>query len=89
MRNIFTYETRKSKKDYFKTHFEMNKNDTTLTWKGNRQPLTLKYKSKSQPIVTTAKSNDFVNPKNFANAFIIFLQMQALGPLIIANRNQW
>ena len=67
----------------------MNKNDTTLTWKGKRQLTTLNYKSKSQPTVITAKSNDFINPKNSANAFIIFLQMQALGPFIIANTNQW
>ena len=34
LRNIVTYETRKSKKDYFKNYFEKNKNDTSLIWKG-------------------------------------------------------
>ena len=37
LRNIVTYETRKSKKDYFKTYFEKNKNDTSLISKGIRQ----------------------------------------------------
>ena len=52
-RNIVTYETLKSKKYYFKTYFEKNKNDTSLIWKGILQLLTLKYKSKRPPSIIT------------------------------------
>ena len=38
--NIVTYETRKSKRDYFKTYFQKNKNDISLAW--IRQLTTLK-----------------------------------------------
>ena len=69
LRNIVTYETRKSKKDYFKNYFEKNKNDTSLIWKGIRQLITLKHKSKRQPSITTVKGKDVTNPKNIVNAF--------------------
>ena len=69
MRNIVTYETRKSKKDYFKNYFEKNKNDTSLIWKGVRQLITLKHKNKRQPRIITVKGKDVTNPKNIANAF--------------------
>ena len=69
MRNIFTYETRKSKNDYFKNYFEKNKNDTSLIWKGIREFITLKHKNKRQPSIITVKVKDITNPKNIANAF--------------------
>ena len=47
LKNIVTYETRKSKKDYFKNYFEKNENDTSLIWKEMRQLVKLKNKSKS------------------------------------------
>ena len=72
LRNIVTYETRKSKKDYFKNYFEKNKNDTSLIWKRIRQLITLKHKKKRQPSITTVKGKDVTNPKNIANAFKIF-----------------
>ena len=51
LRNIVTYETKKSKKDYF----EKNRNDTSLIWKGIRHLITLKHKSKKQPSIFTVK----------------------------------
>ena len=69
MRNTVTYETRKSKNDYFKYYFKKNKNDTSLIWKGIRQPITLKHKSKRQPSIITVKGKDITNPENIANAF--------------------
>ena len=69
MRNIVTYETRKSKKDYFKNYFEKNKNDTSLIWKGMQQLIMLKHESKRQPSIITVKGKDVTNPKNIANAF--------------------
>ena len=53
LRNHVTYETRKSKMDYFKNYFDKNKNDTSLIWKGTRQRLRLKHKSKRQPSIIT------------------------------------
>ena len=64
LRNIVTYETRKSKKDYFKNYFEKNKNDTFLIWKGIRQLITLKYKNQRQPSIITVKGKDVTNSKN-------------------------
>ena len=69
MRNIDTYETQKSIKDYFKNYFEKNKNDTSLIWKGIRQLITLKHKSKRQFSIITVKGKDVTNPKNISNAF--------------------
>ena len=69
LRNIVTYETRKSKKDYFKNYFEKNKNDTSLIWKGMQQLIMLKHESKRQPSIITVKGKDVTNPKNIANAF--------------------
>ena len=69
LRNIVTYENRKSKKDYFKNYFEKNKNDTSLIRKGVRQLIILKHKSKRQPSIITVKGKDVTNPKNIANAF--------------------
>ena len=63
MRNIVTYETPKSKKDYFKIYLEKNKNDTFLTSKGTRQLITLKHKSKRQPSIVSVKGKDVTNPK--------------------------
>ena len=62
LRNIVTYKTRKSKKDYYK-------NETSLIWKGIRQFITLKHKTKRQPRIITEKGKDITNPKNIANAF--------------------
>ena len=69
LRNIVTYKTRKSKKDYLKTYFEKNKNDISLIWKGIRQLTTLKYKSKRQFSIINVKHKNVPNPKNIANAF--------------------
>ena len=64
MKNTVTYETRKSKEDYFKIYLKKNKNDTSLIWKGIRQLITLEYKSKRQPsIIITVKDKDVTNPK--------------------------
>ena len=64
LRNIVTYETRKSKKDYFKNYFEKKKTDISLIWNGIRQLITLKHKSTSQPNIFTVKGKDVTNPKN-------------------------
>ena len=69
LRNIVTYETQKSKKDYFKSYFEKNKNDTSLIRKGIQQLIMLKHKNKRQPNIIIAKGKDMTNPKNIANAF--------------------
>ena len=69
MRNIVTYETQKSKKDYIKAYFEKNKNDQSLIMKGIRQLITLKHKNKRQPRIITVKGNDITNPKNITNTF--------------------
>ena len=69
LRNIITYETQKSKKDYFKNYFEKNKNNTSLIWKGICQLITSKHKSKRQPSIITVKGKDLTNPKNITNAF--------------------
>ena len=69
MRNIVTYETRKSKQEYLKNYFEKNKNDTSLIWKGIRQLIMLKHKNKRQPSIITVKGNNVTNPKNIANDF--------------------
>ena len=65
--NIVTYETQKSKKDYFKNYFEKN-NNTSLIWKVIQHLITLKYKSKRQPSIITVKGKDVTNPKNIVNA---------------------
>ena len=80
MRNIVTYETRRSKQDYFKYSFEKNKNDTFLIWKGIRQLTTLKHKSKRQPSIITVKVKNVTNPKNIANAFNNFFTN--IGPTL-------
>ena len=69
LKNIVTYETRESKKDYFKNYFEKNKNDKSLIWKCIPQLITLKHKSKRQPSVFTVKGKNDTNLKNIANTF--------------------
>ena len=65
---LITYETQKSKKDYFKNYFGKN-DDTSLICKGIRQLITLKHKNKRQPSIITVKGNDITNPKNITNTF--------------------
>ena len=68
-RNEIVFKIRNSKKIYFQSFFEKNKNDSKKIWKGIRSLVTLKKKNLTQPTSLSVNGELLTNPIKVSNVF--------------------
>ena len=69
IRNLGTYEIRKSKSEYFKNYFDQHKTSMKKIWSGIRKIVNTRQSSSRFSSQISVDDKDLKDPKQIANAF--------------------